>query len=148
MNDDIQLTNLLCFSVYNMNRLFNRFYQQALAPFGLTYAQYLVLMSLWERDNQTLHELGDELKLNSNTLTPLLKRLENNGWLTRVHPENDRRQLIVSLSDKGLSEKDAIFQALADCIAKYKLSPKQYEQALALNNDLIQAFEDGLAVND
>lgn len=148
MNDDIQLTNLLCFSVYNMNRLFNRFYQQALAPFGLTYAQYLVLMSLWERDNQTLHELGDELKLNSNTLTPLLKRLENNGWLTRVHPENDRRQLIVSLSDKGRSEKDAIFQALADCIAKYKLSPEQYKQALTLNNDLIQAFEDGLAVKD
>lgn len=144
MNDDIQLTNLLCFSVYNMNRLFNKFYQQALAPFGLTYAQYLVLMSLWEHDNQTLHELGDELKLSSNTLTPLLKRLEKNGWLTRVRPENDRRQLIVSLTDKGNSEQDAIFEALAGCIANYHLSPEQYKQVLALNNDLISAFEDGL----
>lgn len=105
MNDDIQLTNLLCFSVYNMNRLFNKFYQQALAPLGLTYAQYLVLMSLWEHDNQTLHELGDELKLSSNTLTPLLKRLEKNGWLTRVRPENDRRQLIVSLTDKAMTNR-------------------------------------------
>ncbi|ANZ60235.1 MarR family transcriptional regulator [Secundilactobacillus paracollinoides] len=144
MNDDIQLTNLLCFSVYNMNRLFNKFYQQALAPLGLTYAQYLVLMSLWEHDNQTLHELGDELKLSSNTLTPLLKRLEKNGWLTRVRPENDRRQLIVSLTDKGNDEQDAIFEALADCIANYHLSPEQYKQALALNNDLISAFETGL----
>lgn len=148
MDENIKLTNMLCFSVYNMNRLFNKFYQQALAPFGLTYAQYLVLVSLWERDHRTLHDLGTELKLSSNTLTPLLKRLEKNGWLTRVHPEDDRRQLVISLSKKGRQEKAEIYQALANCIAKTHLSSEQYRQALELNDNLIQELKSGLQMDD
>ena len=59
-----------------MSRLFAQFYEQQLKPFGLTYSQYLVLLALWEEDNLTLHDIGRQLDLSSNTLTPLLKRLE------------------------------------------------------------------------
>ena len=68
MTPEIELANQLCFSIYNANRLFNKFYVEALAPFKLTYAQYLVLMALWEHDDQSLHELGTVLRLSSNTL--------------------------------------------------------------------------------
>ncbi|KRM59328.1 MarR family winged helix-turn-helix transcriptional regulator [Secundilactobacillus malefermentans] len=144
MEQSIQLTNLLCFSVYNMNRLFNKFYQQALEPFGLTYSQYLVLLALWEHDQLTLHALGEELKLNSNTLTPLLKRLENNGWLVRTRPDSDRRQLIVSLTEQGKNNEKPVETALAKCIAAYHLTEEQYKTALSLNKEIIDAFEQNL----
>lgn len=81
------LTNQLCFAIYNANRVFNQFYKQKLAKFDLTYTQYIVLLALWETDNLALRELGKQLDLASNTLTPLLKRLEDKGYLTRIRPE-------------------------------------------------------------
>ena len=87
-----------------MSRLFAKFYEQQLKPFGLTYSQYLVLLALWEHDNQPLHEVGKQLDLSSNTLTPLLKRLEQSGWVKRQRSEADKRQLVVS-TQKGMSNK-------------------------------------------
>lgn len=141
MKEEMQLTNQLCFAIYNANRVFNRFYQQALAPFKLTYSQYLVLLSLWEKDGQTLHEMGDELKLNSNTLTPVLKRLENAGWLTRTRPQEDRRQLVIHLTEKGKESQALIYHELEQCIAKYHLSMDEYKAALALNKKLVADFD-------
>lgn len=86
MQDDLTLANQLCFSTYHASRLLIKLYQQALQPFSLTYPQYLVLLSLWENDRQPLHDLGDRLDFGSNTLTPLLRRMEYNGWLTRTPP--------------------------------------------------------------
>lgn len=104
-NEDMKLANQLCFSAYNVSRLFAKFYEQQLKPFGLTYSQYLVLLALWEHDNQPLHEVGKQLDLSSNTLTPLLKRLEQSGWVKRQRSEADKRQLVVSLTQKGMSNK-------------------------------------------
>lgn len=101
----MKLANRLCFSAYNVSRLFAKFYEQQLKPFGLTYSQYLVLLALWEHDNQPLHEVGKQLDLSSNTLTPLLKRLEQSGWVKRQRSEVDKRQLVVSLTQKGMSNK-------------------------------------------
>lgn len=141
----MQLTNQLCFSIYNANRLFNKFYQQALEPFGLTYPQYLVLLSLWEQDEQTLHELGTELSLNSNTLTPLLKRLENAGWVTRFRPESDRRQLKIKLTSLAKEQQEPVYAAIDKCVSHQQMDINKYQAALAMNTELVEALAKTLA---
>lgn len=128
---DVHLANQLCFAVYDANRLFNKFYQTALAPFKLTYPQYIVLIALWESDHQALKELGDKLSLGSNTLTPLLKRLEDSGWIIREHPEEDKRQLLIHLSEKGRQKRNAVLTAVAECVGKQQLDVAAYEESLA-----------------
>ncbi len=145
MTDEMQLANQLCFSVYNASRLFSKFYQQALTPFELTYPQYLVLLVLWQRDDQPLHELGTELKLSSNTLTPLLKRLEKAGWINRVRPANDRRQLHVQLTQMAHQKQSEIYAAISACVSHEQLDIAKYEQALAINNELVTALEATIA---
>ena len=95
------LDKQLCFAIYEVNRLFNKFYHQSLSEFNLTYPQYIVLLALWEKDELQLKELMYVLSLKSNTLTPLLKRLEENGWVSREKPDTDKRQLIVKLTEKA-----------------------------------------------
>lgn len=141
MPTHVDLANQLCFSVYNVNRLFNKFYQDALAEFGLTYPQYLLLTVLWNGDHRELRELGAALKLNSNTLTPLVKRLEERGWVQRSRPAADKRRLIVSLTPHAQASEAAIQAALADCLGEYHLTATDYQQALALNQKLIAAME-------
>ncbi|WP_283679416.1 MarR family transcriptional regulator [Lentilactobacillus sp. Marseille-Q4993] len=142
MPKDMQLANQLCFSVYNANRLFNKFYQKALSDFDLTYPQYVVLLALWEEDNQSLHELGQKLDLESNTLTPLLKRLEKAGWVIRHRDENDRRQLIVSLTESGITNKDNVYRAISNCVGNEAFNVKQYQEALKMNDQLIAELTD------
>ncbi len=141
MDNEMKLANQLCFSIYNANRLFNKFYQQTLAPFGLTYPQYLVLLVLWERGGQTLHELGDRLDLSSNTLTPLLKRLENSGWIVRTQEKNDKRQLLIQLSDKGHRDRADVYEAITRCVGHDHLDILRYQNALKTNNELVRALE-------
>jgi DNA-binding MarR family transcriptional regulator len=136
MPDHVQLANQLCFSVYNVNRLFNKFYQDALKDFDLTYPQYLLLTVLWNEDHRELRDLGDALHLSSNTLTPLLKRLESRGWVTRTHPETDKRRLIVSLTAHAKAQEAPIQAALVKCLGHYALTIDDYQQALALNQKL------------
>lgn len=75
--EQMRLANQLCFSAYNVSRLFAQFYEKKLKQFGITYSQYLVLLTLWEENPQTLNSIGRHLDLSSNTLTPLLKDLSN-----------------------------------------------------------------------
>lgn len=131
----MKLANQLCFSVYNVNRLFNKFYEQQLAKFGLTFSQYLVLLTLWEEDQQTLFSIGRKLNLASNTLTPLLKRLEQTGWVKRHRAENDKRQLIVSLTDKGIQEQEAVYEAISECIAS-QFDLDEYKKTKAIMDQL------------
>jgi DNA-binding MarR family transcriptional regulator len=145
MTLEIDLANQLCFSIYNANRLFNKFYVETLTPFKLTYAQYLVLMALWERDDQSLHELGQVLRLSSNTLTPLLRRMEDAGWLQRERPATDRRQLVIHLTTQGKQQQAPIEAAIATCISRYHLTIDEYQQALALNQKIITALSQDLA---
>lgn len=140
MSTHVHLADQLCFSVYNVNRLFNKFYQEALSPYGLTYPQYLLLTTLWEHDHQELRDLGATLHLNSNTLTPLVRRLTQSGWVTRAHPATDKRRLIISLTAKAHANEDPIHQTLADCLGHYALTLDDYRKALALNEKLIAAL--------
>lgn len=125
---DMKLANQLCFSAYNVNRLFGQFYEQKLKQFGLTFSQYLVLLTLWEQSPQTLNAIGQQLDLSSNTLTPLLKRLEQAGWVERHKSEQDKRQLIVSLTEKGTREQAAVFKAISECVSS-ELDLESYQQA-------------------
>ena len=87
----LRLDNFLCFAVYTAGHAFNRLYKPLLEALGLTYPQYLAMVALWEKDDQTVGELGEKLFLESNTLTPLLKRLEGMGLVTRVRDKADER---------------------------------------------------------
>lgn len=98
----MQLGAQLCFPIYAASRLLSRRYQPLLDPFGLTYPQYVALMVLWERAPRTVGEIGDRALLNSNTLTPLLKRLEASGLVRRQRLASDERVVEVHLTDRGV----------------------------------------------
>lgn len=101
------LDNQLCFALYSANLAVNKLYRQLLAPLQLTYPQYLVMLVLWEQDDVTVSQIGERLFLDSATLTPLLKRLENAGLLLRQRSREDERQVAVTLTQEGkaLQEK-------------------------------------------
>ena len=95
------LSDYLCFAVYSANLAFGRAYRPILEPLGLTYTQYVALVALWEQDDQTVGDLGEKLFLESNTLTPLLKKLEQVGFLERRRDPADERQVRIRLTPKG-----------------------------------------------
>ena len=104
-----RLGDFLCFAVYSANLAYGRAYKPILDELGLTYTQWITIVALWEHDEQTVSSLGDKLFLESNTLTPILKKLEALGYLERRRGARDERQVIVRLTDAGraLREKGA-----------------------------------------
>ncbi|CDQ42483.1 MarR family transcriptional regulator [Mycolicibacterium neoaurum] len=96
-----QLSDFLCFAIYSANLAYGKAYKPILDKLGITYTQYLVIVALWEADHQTVSGLGEKLFLESNTLTPILKRLEGAGYLSRERSTADERQVLVSLTDAG-----------------------------------------------
>ena len=97
----LALDRQLCFALYSASLAMTKVYKPLLAPLGLTYPQYLVMLALWEEDAQGVSALGDKLALDSGTLTPLLKRLEAQGQLSRERDAQDERRVIVRLTDAG-----------------------------------------------
>lgn len=97
----LRLDRQLCFRLYAGSRALNRAYQPLLAPLGLTYPQYLAMLVLWESDGISVKCLGERLRLDSGTLTPLLKRLETAGLVSRQRNPDDERELVVRLTDTG-----------------------------------------------
>ena len=102
MYEQLKLDNQVCFRLYTASRLITQAYRPLLEPLGITYPQYLVLMVLWEKDHQTVSDICKRLVLESNTLTPLLQRMEKEGLLVRKKGTADSRQTLVSLTRKGL----------------------------------------------
>lgn len=100
-NPLLKLDNQLCFSVYALSRLITKSYQPLLESLGVTYPQYLVLLTLWENEELTVKQLGELLHLDSGTLTPLLKRMEQHGWLSRRRAAHDERSVVVALAPAG-----------------------------------------------
>lgn len=99
--EQLKLENQLCFPVYATSRLITREYQPLLDRLEITYPQYLVLMVLWENDNLPVNDIAKKLILNTNTITPLLKRMEKEGLLFRKRSDKDERKVIVQLTEKG-----------------------------------------------
>ena len=95
------LDEQLCFALYSSSLLLTKLYKPHLDRLGLTYPQYLVMLVLWEHDDQVVHEVGDRLGLDSGTLTPLLKRMEAHGLIQRQRDVDDERRVRVRLTDEG-----------------------------------------------
>jgi len=106
---------MLCFSIYSAGHAFNALYRPLLDEIGLTYPQYLVMVALWNRDGQRVKELGDALFLDSSTLTPLLKRMEAAGLVTRTRNPDDERQVLLNLTEKGWGLRERA-QTVSTCI--------------------------------
>lgn len=141
MAKNLLLDHQLCFAVYAAAHAFNRFYKPLLGPLGLTYPQYLVLLVLWENDGQTVSGIGERLMLDSGTLTPLLKRVEAAGFVTRARSERDERQVLVRLTDAGKALQataegfpEMILDA-SDCAATDLDSLRRQLAALRVNLD-------------
>ncbi|CAN5517845.1 MarR family transcriptional regulator [soil metagenome] len=100
-DDMLLLDNQLCFAVYSASLAMTRLYKPLLEKLQLTYPQYLVMLSLWEHDGPMVSALGERLSLDSGTLTPLLKRLEANGFVTRVRDVADERRVHIMLTSAG-----------------------------------------------
>lgn len=107
--ETLRLENQLCFGLYAATHAMNKAYRVNLGPLGLTYPQYLALLALWENDRQSVSELGDRLRLDSGTLTPVLKRLEAAGLVARARSRADEREVEISLTAEGRAlERDAL----------------------------------------
>lgn len=117
MDKALPLEQQLCFALYTANQAMGRLYRPMLSEFGLTYPQYLVLLALWDHKAMTVGELGKSLALESNTLTPLLKRMEAAGLLARRRSDEDERSVIVKLTAAG-RELEAESHRLAECATR------------------------------
>ena len=135
-----RLSDFLCFAIYSANLAYGRAYKPILEELGLTYTQYIAIVALWEQDNQTVSGLGEKLFLESNTLTPILKKLEGMGYLRRQRDPADERQVLVSLTDSGrrLREKGLSM----NLVKASGLTPEQFAKmqkgVVNLRNNLIR----------
>lgn len=125
IHDVLKLENQLCFPLYACAKEMVRKYKPFLDEIGLTYTQYIAMMVLWQQKSLTVKELGAYLYLDSGTLTPLLKKLENEGLVSRQRDARDERSVIISISEKGMALRDqaiSIPPKMGDCI---NLSPNE-----------------------
>ena len=133
--DTLLLKNQLCFPIYLCSKEIIRKYSPLLDDIDLTYTQYIVMMYFWEKNKSNVKELGKTLLLDSSTLTPLLKKLENKGYISRVRSSIDERNLVLTVTKKGLDLRDkamSIPEQIGECInlseeevsVLYKLSYK------------------------
>jgi len=133
-DDAVRLGEFLCFAVYSASHAFNRVYKPLLDKLGLTYPQYLVMVLLWEQDDQTVGSLGEKLFLESSTLTPLLKRLEALGQVKRTRDPVDERQVRVRLTDKGRAMREKAGE-IPDCILE--ASGLEIDELRRLQSELV-----------
>ena len=137
----LPLDSQLCFSLYAASIAVNRTYKPMLDDLGLTYPQYLVLSTLWEQDGLPVSSIADRLSLESSTITPLVKRLETAGLLTRERNPKDERQVIVSLTAKGRSLKEKTACLTDALLERSGLTPDQ----LTKLNGQVRKLRDALA---
>jgi len=142
--EQLKLDNQVCFPLYAASRLLTRAYQPYLEKLGITYPQYLVLMVLWEYEELTVTEISNKLFLNTNTLTPLLKRLEKQGILERNRNAKDERIVKVKLSEYGIklrAEAEEIPLKLGDLLTDEEHSLDDLMKLKSSLHKLIEKLE-------
>lgn len=132
------LDEQLCFALYTATHRITRAYRPLLEPLGLTYVQYLVMLVLWESAPRSVGELGHELYLDSGTLTPLLKRMERAGQVTRQRDNNDERRVLIHLTDRGRELKAEARHIQADLLCRMELTR---EQSRELQNQVMSLVD-------
>ncbi len=143
--EQLKLENQVCFPIYAASRLITRAYQPLLENMGLTYPKYLVLMVLWETDCISVNVITDKLILNTNTITPLLKRMETQDLIKRERSGNDERRVIISLTPKGKELKAKAGSVPAELVKKLDVGDLDLQEIIDLRdklNRLIQAIRD------
>jgi DNA-binding MarR family transcriptional regulator len=139
--EPLELRDFLCFAIYSASHAFNRVYQPLLKELSLTYPQFIALVLLWEQDGQTVGELGQKLFLQSNTLTPMLKRLETLGYIKRNRDSADERQVRVNLTEAGRKLRVRASD-IVRCVRKATgLQDKQVEELVDEVDALRKALE-------
>ena len=138
---DRRLGDFLCFAIYSANLAFGRAYRKGLEDLGLTYPQWIAIVALWEQDGQTVSELGEKMFLESNTLTPVLKKLEAMGYLRRQRDSADERQVRISLTEAGrlLRQKGTHMNLVASTGLKPDEFVRLQETVVTLRDNLIKA---------
>lgn len=139
-----KLGEFLCFAVYSANLAFGRAYRPVLDQLGLTYTQYVTLVALCEEDGQRVGDLGDKLFLESNTLTPILKKLEALGYVERRRDPADERQVRITLTTAGRNVQEQVQSAAADLVEATGLGNEftKVQQTVAkLRDNLLQSTE-------
>ena len=134
-NPLLKLDNQLCFSVYALSRLITKAYQPLLEGLEVTYPQYLVLLVLWEDETLTVKQLGKKLLLDSGTLTPLLKRMEQRQWLNRRRDPRDERSVIVARAPAGRALHRKAERIPVQVAEQLQLAPAEID---ALRTQLLQ----------
>ena len=123
--DPLRLENQLCFPLYAASRKIVNLYTPYFKPLGITYTQYIVLMVLWAQDGVSVRELGERLYLDSGTLTPLLKKMEQAGFVRRARSEADERVTLVYLTDAGRAMREKCMEIPVHLSKSVALSPDQ-----------------------
>ena len=145
MDGRFNLDNQLCFRLYTASRLITQAYHPLLAEYGLTYPQYLVLMVLWEKDSQPVNDIAKRLMLETNTVTPLLKRMETEGVLTRTKGREDARQMIVNLTAKGkglISKLKEVPETIGSSVLCESVTPETVPGLFRMLDDIIHQLSD------
>lgn len=119
--EEIKLDNQVCFSLYAASREIIKLYKPFLDKYNLTYTQYIAMLVLWEDEKSTVKEIGKRLHLDSGTLTPLLKKIESMGLITRYRDVNDDRVVIVELTEKGKSLRDHVTEVPREITCKVNM---------------------------
>ena len=144
MDGRFKLENQLCFRLYTASRLITQAYHPLLSEHGLTYPQYLVLLVLWEKDAQPVNDIAKRLLLETNTVTPLLKRMEADGVVTRTQGIKDARQTIVKLTAKGRGLQEKLMdvpEAVGSAVLCECVTPETVPGLFAMLDDIIRQLQ-------
>ncbi len=145
MHDELRLNNQVCFRLYSAARLMMQAYTPFLNELGITYPQYLVLMVLWEKDALPVNDIAHRLLLETNTVTPLIQRMEKQGIVTRQRGKEDKRQQIVSLTEKGRALEEQAYRiipkGMGERLAVCPLSMNDFQKLSSELDDIIGALK-------
>lgn len=138
LRDPLLLDNQLCYALYAAAHRMTKSYRPMLERMGLTYPQYLVLLVLWENDGVTVSEIGRRLRLDSGTLTPVLKRLETSGLLNRNRRQSDEREVEIALTDQGRALRSEAIAVRQSVMCQLNMSEREIQAMRADLNALIE----------
>ena len=143
-NEEFKLENQLCFRLYTASRLVTQAYTPLLSKHGITYPQYLVLLVLWEKDSQPVNDIAKKLVLETNTVTPLLKRMEAEGLVSRSKGTDDARQTIVKLTKKGIqlqTDLKNVPMMVGSSLVCDSVTPETVPDLFKMLDDIIQKIK-------
>lgn len=137
------LEDELCFAIYSAQKSYNHFYSEALKEFNLTYPQYITLLVMWEeRRPMMVKDIGKRLNLDTGTLTPLLKRLEMNGWVTRTRSGLDGRRVYLELTEKAKNKEKDVKNAVSYSFRLIDMNSKEYETSVKLLQEITRKLNE------